>query len=147
MSTASSFWFSLYISFTTVSSHSWLLVGRCTCSKVKYIKCAQQPQVYRTHAVVCLNCQTGIRVCYFRVRIYALHVKPFVSLKYIGRNLSVFWEVKAKKNVSMSTEKELVWLSHFALLHKRGEGISFHDTQPQKTLTAIGSKTTKKIIC
>lgn len=46
MSTASSIWFDLYISFKPASSHSLLHIGRCTFSLVNYTKyaCAQQPQ-------------------------------------------------------------------------------------------------------
>lgn len=148
--TASSIWFSLYISFKLVCSHSLLLTGSCAFSLVKYIKCACAQKPQSAHAVTSLRCQTGLKEMLFVSGELSLHRNR--SLNWNTRKrFSRLFERSRQNNVepSFCFEKDLWWLGHVAALNR--EGIPLHNTEAQKTRKkkenkrkSIGNKTTKK---
>lgn len=80
----------LLFPFKPVSSHSLLLMGRCTFSGVKYIKCAtaQQPQVHHIRCNVFKLLNRNRRNV---IRVYGFSTDTAVSLKHIGRILSALF--------------------------------------------------------
>lgn len=140
-STASSFSFILYISFTPVFSHSLLLMGRCTCSMVKYRKYAQQPQVHRTCYNVFQLFNRNMRNVISAYR-FSHHTEASVSLKYTGRFLSAFGEFKAKQCL-ISTSSNSV-----ASPLDTEKAFPFMTQNPRKPQMALEIKSQKKeIIC